>query len=226
MLADSDSVAIRIRSSRKRQLFAIIDSELHIEVTSELEPGIDGYLSTNIDALLAIGRGTPSGREPMKFYGAQDTSEDYPYSPEEPVATYVKYLPRRMNCTLSWLIHQSIGPFGPRSVLTEVEDGIPTSITIGDNSLTSAIELTLSFRKQVEMRAGWSDGLEILDGAEFRGDIEDAMCMAGLVNSEEWLRAINLPPAIARTMIRFDELCQSESRSRLLDVYSLLARAK
>ncbi len=106
-------------------------------------------------------------------------------------------LPSRLNCSLSWTIHETGGPFGARSIRTVVVEGRPTSIGPHLDDQQSDVEMSLNFNDQIALRAGSKDCFQVLRGANLNGSIEDVMCMGGLIGSSAWCEAVWISPEAA-----------------------------
>jgi|GEM_PF-4706460 len=168
--------------------------------------------------------------EPLKtgdklaFFGSNDRLDEHPYHTDVSVEMFRRYLPVRRNCSLNWLVHETEGPFRDRSTFTEVEHGIPVNISSPSNVESALVELSVRFEDAIASRCGRSDGLEILAGAEITGELDDIMCMGGLVNTEEWLKATFLPTEIADTILSFSALCRASDRTGLKEANEMLNR--
>ncbi len=156
----------------------------------------------------------------VKFIHERNTSS--PYFIDVPPAHFRSQLPVRDHCDLSWIVHEVDGPKGDRSLSTVVSSGIPT-YSSEDPLVSPSVEVAVTFENALAMRAGEMDGLEVLIVDRTRGDLVDMMCMAGLINSDEWLRVVKIPPEVRDAMSSFSRFCslwESEPFRELLSSVS------
>jgi hypothetical protein len=155
----------------------------------------------------------------VDFVAGNQLDHGESYALEVPIEQLQRSLPRLDNCTVSWTIHERNGPWGDRSVRTEIVDGRPETVAVDHWSLHSDVELTLSFVDILAVRSGQKDGLEVLQDAKPAGDLVDLMCAAGVMNSDAWLEVAWLPQEIASDMAQWATFARS---GRLFEITACL----
>jgi hypothetical protein len=187
--------------------WTLTDTVMHHDITIAL-----GYFNS-------IAQGGPIDYEGVRFHSRAEPNQRDGFTMDVSTAVRASSITPRQNCSLSWTLNEVSGPFGSRSVRTEVHDGVPVSVLAGDDR-PSSVEITATFDQLTSLRSGRIDALQALTGGNVKGDLVDLMCIAGLVSSNHWSAEIRIPPDVADSMILFASLIRSADHHSLGAVMS------